>query len=119
MSKMNNHTMNQPTPQAVTGLIDKADLYRYRNGVQPKVIIYFNSGEPATPWFVAMHDGVCVSRIIEMCATKAQALKVHTAMSDPALAQWQADGSPRCGSTWESDYSSVYPAEQRYGYIGE
>jgi hypothetical protein len=39
--------------------------------------------------------------------------------SDPALAQWQADGSPRCGCSWNGDYSSVLPQEQRYGYIGE
>jgi hypothetical protein len=44
---------------------------------------------------------------------------IESVVSDPALAQWQADGSPRCGSTWAGDYSSVYPAEQRYGYIGE
>lgn len=82
-------TKEQPL-QAVAKLIDLADLYRYRNGVQPRVTVYFNSGEPYNPWFVAVHDGVCISRIIEMCKTKAAALATYKNLVAPP-ADWPND----------------------------
>jgi hypothetical protein len=86
---MNNITNAQPL-QAVAKLIDLADLYRYQNDVQPRVIVYHHSGEAATPWFVAVHDGVAVSRIIEMCATQAQALATYSAVISPP-SDWPSD----------------------------
>lgn len=87
---MTNSITNVQPLQAVAKLIDLADLFRYRNSVQPKVIMYFHSGEPATPWFVAVHDGVAVSRIIEMCATQAQALATYNNVVAPP-ADWPTD----------------------------
>jgi hypothetical protein len=42
-----------------------------------------------------------------------------TTVGDPAVARWQDEGAPTCGTTWSGDYSKIVPAEQRDGYIGD
>jgi hypothetical protein len=78
----------------------------------------YANGEPATECSTLTMIAGWLQALRDQANADASAF-IESVVSDPALAQWQADGSPRCGSTWAGDYSSVYPAEQRYGYIGE
>lgn len=42
-----------------------------------------------------------------------------TFTGDPAVARWRGEGAQTCNTIWSGDYSTVVPAEQRDGYIGD
>ena len=74
--------MDVRTYETVTKVIDPKDLYRFQNNISSKIIVYFNSGEAATPWIVATHDGVAVSRIHNMYRDKVDAIAHQMELMD-------------------------------------